>query len=52
MAAEALLRHTHDPSPDQIREAMSGNVCRCGSYDHILKAVRRASTQAQGGVNS
>jgi xanthine dehydrogenase YagT iron-sulfur-binding subunit len=43
MATEGLLRTNPDPSPVEIRVAMSGNLCRCGAYDHIFKAVRRAS---------
>jgi len=43
MAAEGLLRRKPDPSLEEIREAMSGNLCRCGAYDHIFRAVRRAA---------
>jgi xanthine dehydrogenase YagT iron-sulfur-binding subunit len=43
MAAEGLLRRTPKPAMDEIRTAMSGNLCRCGAYDHIFKAVWRAS---------
>ncbi len=43
MAAEGLLRRNPDPSPEEIRQGMSGNLCRCGSYEHIFKAVRRAA---------
>ena len=49
MAAEGLLRVTPDPSLDEIRLAMSGNLCRCGAYDHISKAVRRAAAARRGG---
>ena len=48
MAAEGLLRVNHDPSLDEIRRAMSGNMCRCGSYAHIFKAVQRAA-ELKGG---
>ena len=48
MAAEGLLQVNHDPSLDEIRRAMSGNMCRCGSYAHIFKAVRRAA-ELKGG---
>ena len=48
MAAEGLLRVNPDPSLDEIRRAMSGNMCRCGSYAHIFKAVRRAA-ELKGG---
>ena len=43
MAAEGLLRANPDPSSDQIQQAMSGNLCRCGAYSHIFKAVGRAA---------
>jgi len=49
MAAEGLLRANPNPSLDEIRLGMSGNLCRCGSYDHIFKAVRRAATSRQAG---
>ncbi|MGD0661764.1 MAG: (2Fe-2S)-binding protein [Syntrophorhabdales bacterium] len=48
MAAEGLLQVNHDPSLDEIRRAMSGNMCRCGSYAHIFKAVQRAA-ELKGG---
>jgi xanthine dehydrogenase YagT iron-sulfur-binding subunit len=43
MAAEGLLRARPEPTLDEIRTAMSGNLCRCGTYAHIFKAVKRAS---------
>jgi xanthine dehydrogenase YagT iron-sulfur-binding subunit len=43
MAAEGLLRSQPRPSEPEIRLAMSGNLCRCGSYDHIARAVLRAA---------
>jgi len=43
MAAEGLLRSRPDPTSDQIRAGMSGNLCRCGAYTHIFKAVKRAA---------
>jgi len=49
MAAEGLLRANPAPSTDEIRVAMSGNLCRCGAYPHITKAVRRAAAARQGG---
>ena len=43
MAATALLaRHDH-PTPDEIRTAMSGNLCRCGAYPKIVRAVHAAA---------
>ena len=43
MAAEGLLRTNAKPSIDEIRRGMSGNLCRCGSYAHIFKAVGDAA---------
>jgi xanthine dehydrogenase YagT iron-sulfur-binding subunit len=43
MAAEGLLRINPNPSLDEIRRQMSGNLCRCGSYAHIFKAVGDAA---------
>lgn len=43
LAAEALLRRTRRPTVPQIREALSGNLCRCSGYTKIVDAVRLAS---------
>jgi xanthine dehydrogenase YagT iron-sulfur-binding subunit len=43
MAVEGLLRSTPTPSLEEIRRAVSGNLCRCGTYAHIFKAVQRAA---------
>jgi isoquinoline 1-oxidoreductase subunit alpha len=43
MSAAALLAKTAQPSDDQITEAMSGNICRCGTYDRIRRAIHRAA---------
>jgi nicotinate dehydrogenase subunit A len=43
MRAEALLRKTPDPTDEQIREALHGNLCRCGTHMRIYKAVKRAA---------
>jgi xanthine dehydrogenase YagT iron-sulfur-binding subunit len=43
MAAAALLTERPDPTDDEIVAAMSGNLCRCGTYPKIVKAVRRAA---------
>jgi xanthine dehydrogenase YagT iron-sulfur-binding subunit len=40
MSATALLKEPCGPSDDDIRECMSGNICRCGAYPNILAAVR------------
>jgi carbon-monoxide dehydrogenase small subunit len=44
VAAADLLERTPDPSDDQIREALSGNLCRCTGYAKIFDAVRAAAT--------
>ena len=44
MQAAALLVQNPKPSHDQIREAMGGNICRCGCYQRIENAVHLAST--------
>jgi carbon-monoxide dehydrogenase small subunit len=43
VAAVDLLEHTPNPSDDEIREALSGNVCRCTGYEKILDAVRKVA---------
>jgi len=45
VAAADLLEHTPDPTDDQIREALSGNLCRCTGYTKIFDAVRKAATR-------
>ena len=44
MQAAALLTENPKPSHDQIREAMAGNICRCGCYQRIENAIHLAST--------
>lgn len=46
MAAVALLKQNPTPAIDEARRGMSGNICRCGAYDHYLKAVMTASREA------
>ena len=43
MAAKALLEENPDPSEDEIRWALSGNLCRCTGYQNIVKAVMWAA---------
>ena len=43
MQAVALLAETPDPSDAEIADAMNGNLCRCGAYDAIRAAIRRAA---------
>lgn len=46
LSAKALLDGTASPSEDEIREAISGNLCRCTGYLKIVKAVQAASRTA------
>jgi xanthine dehydrogenase YagT iron-sulfur-binding subunit len=48
MSAVALLREGHARSPSEIREWMSGNLCRCASYPQIVSAVTAAASRAGG----
>ena len=43
MSAVALLRANHSPSDRQIEEAMTGNICRCGTYQRIRAAIKAAA---------
>ena len=43
LTAYALLRHNPEPSEADIREGLSGNLCRCTGYQNIVKAVQQAS---------
>lgn len=43
MSAVALLKKIPSPSEEQIISAMNGNVCRCGTYPRIIKAIQSAS---------
>ena len=43
MSAKHLLDKTKTPTSDEIREAVSGNLCRCGTYPHVFKAVESAA---------
>lgn len=43
ISATALLRSNPDPSDDDVRIALSGNLCRCTGYDGIVRAVRSAA---------
>jgi aerobic carbon-monoxide dehydrogenase small subunit len=44
LTAIALLEENPEPSDDEIRWALSGNICRCTGYQNIVKAVRQAAT--------
>ena len=48
MAARALLNENPTPTLDEVKEALSGNICRCGCYAAIAQAVLRASEKGRG----
>jgi nicotinate dehydrogenase subunit A len=49
MTARALLATTPRPSEQQVREALAGNLCRCGSHVRVVRAVMRAAAATPGG---
>ena len=49
MSAKALLMKNPNPSDEEIREAISGNLCRCTGYGSIVKAIRAASQTIKSG---
>ena len=51
MAAAALLKEVPKPSDADIDAALSGNICRCGTYQRIRAAVHRASELVEIGKN-
>jgi len=48
MSAEGLLRRNPAPDPGEIRVEMSGNLCRCGAYEHVFQAVSHAAELKRG----
>ena len=48
MSAKALLLHNPSPTPEEIRTALSGNLCRCSGYVQIVNAVSRAAREMGG----
>lgn len=47
MSAVALLNENPSPTREEARQAMAGNICRCGAYDHYLNGVMRAAGQSE-----
>jgi len=45
MSAVALLNNNPRPSRQEVRQALSGNLCRCGAYEHYINGTLRASGQ-------
>ena len=52
MAAVDLLSNNPDPSDDEIRDGLEGNLCRCTGYENIVRAVRQAASAQVGGEQS
>ena len=50
MAAADLLARTSDPTDDEIRHAIEGNICRCTGYQNIVTAIRAAAATAPAGA--
>jgi nicotinate dehydrogenase subunit A len=48
MSAKSLLERIPNPTESQIKEALTGHLCRCGTHTRILKAVQRAAKEMQG----
>ena len=49
LASKALLDHVPDPDDDDIREALSGNICRCTGYTKMVEAVHIAARELNNG---
>lgn len=48
MAAKALLKRNPDPTEEEIRYALAGNLCRCTGYDKIVRAVQATAADLRG----
>ena len=48
MSAVTLLEHNPHPSEDEIRHEMAGNLCRCGAYPNIIRAIVAAAEKGEG----
>jgi len=51
MSAAACIKEGHTRSDQEIREFMSGNLCRCGAYPNIVDAIKAAAPKMKGLVN-
>jgi carbon-monoxide dehydrogenase small subunit len=51
MTARWLLDHSPDPSETEIREAISGQICRCTGYENIVRSVRWAAENPRGAAS-
>jgi aerobic carbon-monoxide dehydrogenase small subunit len=52
LAAVDLLRDNPDPSEEEVREGLSGNLCRCTGYQNIVRAVRAAAAEMRGAATA
>jgi nicotinate dehydrogenase subunit B len=52
MSAVGLLRDRPAPTEQEIREALDGNLCRCGTHGRIIRAVQKAAAQVSGGPSA
>jgi aerobic-type carbon monoxide dehydrogenase small subunit (CoxS/CutS family) len=50
MESVALLQRKADPTAPEIAHALEGHICRCGTYDRIVRAVRRAAETTKSGA--
>ena len=50
MTSYALLKHNPNPSEQEIREGISGNLCRCTGYNNIVKSIAQAAKELSGAV--
>jgi aerobic-type carbon monoxide dehydrogenase small subunit (CoxS/CutS family) len=48
VTAKALLDHNNNPTVDEIKEALAGNLCRCGTYPAHIKAIQEAAKKLRG----
>jgi carbon-monoxide dehydrogenase small subunit len=49
MSAKALLDETPDPTEQEIRDALAGNLCRCTGYSKMIEAIQAVARQSRGG---
>jgi carbon-monoxide dehydrogenase small subunit len=48
MASKAILEQNPNPTEEEIKEGLSGNLCRCTGYINIIKAVKAAAQEMSG----
>lgn len=52
LATKALLDENANPTPDDIKEALGGNLCRCTGYEQIIESVKRAAELIEGNASN